>query len=157
LPWPAPDPRRFSSIHSNPPWVATDHPEIVLSSFGQGCSVYCATAIEQVPTLEETFVRLIRLLGGEFTFEAETHPSVELSLFRQDDRQRYVLSLIAFQQDLPNLPVPEVRVTLRLPREVHRIDRLPDGTPLPFEASGRAVAFTLPRLETLALLAIRTD
>ncbi len=42
LPWPAPDARSFASIHSNPPWFATDSPEVVLNRYGQGRVVYCA-------------------------------------------------------------------------------------------------------------------
>ncbi len=36
LPWPRTDGSRFSSIHSDPPWTATDQPEITRHSFGSG-------------------------------------------------------------------------------------------------------------------------
>ncbi len=53
LVWPAGDPSRFSSIHSNPPWRPTDRPEVVLNRFGQGRAIYCASPIETIESLAD--------------------------------------------------------------------------------------------------------
>ncbi|MCA9443519.1 MAG: beta-galactosidase, partial [Candidatus Omnitrophica bacterium] len=88
LPWSAPDSEKFSSIHSNPPWEATDYAEIVSNSFGKGRSIYCSSVLERFENLEPTFVRAIRMLGGDFSFEIEAPGSVEATLFHQPDRKR---------------------------------------------------------------------
>jgi hypothetical protein len=154
LPWPAPDARSFSSIHSNPPWVATDQPEVVLNACGAGRTVYSASLLEEVATLQESFVRLLRRLCVRPTFEVSAHPAVEVTLFHQPDRRRYVLSFVNFQHDLPNLPVDGLQVRLRLPQRVRRVRALPDGGAVRFRATRDEIELTAPRLQTLLMLAL---
>ena len=155
LPWPAPDARSFASIHSNPPWVATEHPEVVFNRYGQGQVIYSASLLEEVETLQESFIRLLRRLCNRFTFAVPTHPAVEATLFHQADRSRYVFSLVNFQKDLPNVPLENIRVTLRLRGRIRRLELLPTGRRLAFRASAGGVTFVIPRLETLARVAIK--
>jgi hypothetical protein len=156
LPWPAPDPSRFSSIHSNPPWERTDRPEVVRRRFGHGEVIYCASPIETVPALSETFVALLRALHGPFTLEAEAPICVEATLFHQPERHRYVLALVNFQKDLPNVPVTDVRLRLRLPERVRRVTRLPSGSAVRHPSEDGVVTLTVSRVETLAMLAVET-
>jgi hypothetical protein len=151
--WPASDPTRFSSIHSNPPWKPTVRPEIVLNHFGRGRAIYCASPIETVESLADSFVRLVRRLEVRFSFEADAPAAVELTLFRQPERHRYRLSLINFQKDLPNIPVADIPVRLRLPERVHRVVELPGERPILHTEADGVVRFTVPRLETLAMYA----
>ena len=157
LPWPAPDSRSFSSIHSNPPWVATDHPEVVFRRVGQGKVIYSASLIEEVETLQESFVLLLRRLYDRFIFEVKTHPAVEATLFHQPDRSRYVFNLVNFQKDLPNVPLEDIQVTLRLPGRIRRIELLPKGRRLSIRESAGGVSFVVPRLDTLARIAIKVS
>ncbi len=157
LPWPAPDGSKFSSIHSNPPWQQTGQPEVVLNRFGKGRAIYTASLLENVEGLSETFIRLVRELGGDFRFEADAPPVVEMTIFHQPDRHRYLLSLVNFQRDLPNIPVEGIEVRARLVGEsVRRITRLPGQETIEFQNRNGVVTFRAPRLETLAMLAIET-
>jgi hypothetical protein len=156
LPWPAPDQRAFSSIHSNPPWQATKRPEIIFHTFGQGRVLYSASLIEEIEGLTDSFLRLLRRLNNRFAFEMDTHPAVEATLFHQPDRSRYLSSLINFQKDLPNIPIDDIRVTLRQPASVRRIKLLPEGQTLSHHFAGDAVTFAIPRVTTLAMVAIET-
>ena len=82
---------------------------------------------------------------------------VELTAFHQPDRHRYVVSLVNFQKDLPNIPVEGIEVRVRLPREsIDRVTRLPDGDTIEHTTSDGVVAFRAPRLDTLAMFAIAT-
>ena len=154
LPWPTSDPRAFSSIHSNPPWTPTEQPEVVLNQFDKGRAIYCASLLETVEGLAPTFIKLIHLLHAKYTFEVEAHPAVEATLFHQRDRGRYVLSLVNFQKELPNLPVDGIAVTLRLPARVKSVTLLPDGKALKFRERDGVTTFTAPRLETLRMCAV---
>jgi hypothetical protein len=154
LVWPAPDDSRFSSIHSNPPWQPTSHPEVVLNHFGKGKAIYCASPIETIEPLADTLVRLLRRLHADYSFEAVAPAAVELTLFRQPELHRYRLTLVNFQKDLPNVPVHQIPVRLRLPEKVHRIVTLPGNDVLPHAEHEGVVRFTVPKLETLAMIAI---
>ena len=69
--WPAPDPSRFASIHSNPPWQPTNRPEIVFHTYGAGRAIYLHSPIETIDALGPAFMGLVRRLRTEFTFEAK--------------------------------------------------------------------------------------
>ncbi|HEX3728130.1 MAG TPA: beta-galactosidase trimerization domain-containing protein [Pirellulales bacterium] len=157
LPWPAPDASKFSSIHSNPPWEPTDRPEIVLNRFGQGRAVYASSLPENVDGLAATFVQLVRMLAGEVRFEATAPTAVEMTVFHQPDRHRYLLCLVNFQKDLPNIPIDGIDVRLRLtPERLRRIVRLPDQMVIKHQAIADVVTFRAPRLETLAMFSVET-
>jgi len=154
LPWPAPDPRAFSSIHSNPPWIPTELPEVVSHRCGEGKCIYSASLLEEAATLEDSFIRLLRRLSNSPPLEVQAHPAVEVTLFFQPDRRRHLLNLLSFQHDLPNLPIDGITVRLRLPQRVKSVRVLPAGRPLRLRREGDTVVFTAPRLETLLMLAV---
>jgi hypothetical protein len=154
LPWPAPQPTQFSSIHSNPPWVTTGNPETVFNRFGAGQVIYCASVLEEVEGLQDTFIRLLRRLQPSFTFEATAPAAVELTLFHQPDRRRYLLSMVDFQHDLPNIPVDDIQVQLRLPHGVRSIRQLVVGKAIRHRERNGVIAFTAPRLQSLAVFAV---
>lgn len=156
LPWPAPSKDKFSSIHSDPPWQATDNPELVLNSFGLGKVIYCASLLESIKALEGTFVQLIRELNNDWHFEAKAPACVEVTMFHQPERKRYTVSLVNFQKELPNLPVDDIEVRLRLGEQrLHSIKLLPTGKHITYHHQNGVIRFTAPRLETLAMFAIK--
>ena len=134
--------------------MATDQPEVVFNRYGRGRVVYCASVLEDVEGLRETFIRLLRRLHPAYAFEADAPAAVELTLFAQPNRQRHVLSLGKFQREMPNLPVDGIEVRLRLPRRIRRIRLLPDGRVVAHRERDGVVSFKVPRLRTLAMFAI---
>jgi hypothetical protein len=156
LPWPTSDPTRFSSIHSNPPWEATNRPEVVLNKHGKGRAIYCSSPLETIEVLDEAFVRLVRSLYDTFTFALDAPACVEATLFHQPARHRYLLTLINFQKDLPNLPIDSILVRLRLPKgKVKAINQLPDAGSLAFRETDGDVSFRVGRLQTMGMLEIQ--
>jgi hypothetical protein len=154
LPWPASDPSRFSSIHSNPPWVSTANPEVVHHRCGKGQVIYCSSPLEKVVGLGDTLAALLRDLCPAPTVEAEAPASVELTLFHQSERGRYVLSLVNFQKELPNIPVEGIEVRLRLPQSLKKVVLLPGGQQVPHQVEGEVARLVVPRLETLVVLGL---
>jgi hypothetical protein len=156
-PWPAPDRSKFASIHSNPPWKTSEQPEIVINRFGKGRAVYTSSLIENVEGLSATYLGLVQMLAGAFRFEAEAPAVVEMTAFHQPDRHRYVVSLVNFQKDLPNIPIDGITVRARLsPQSVRRIVRLPDSATVEHQLHGGEIRFPVGRLETLAMFALET-
>jgi hypothetical protein len=154
LPWPTTESTRFASIHSNPPWASTNRPEVLFHRLGKGQVIYCASVVEVIDGLDDAFVRLLRRLYDRYTFEADAPACVEVTLFHQLDRRRYLLSLINFQKELPNLPVDGVRVRLRLPERVQAIKLLPGEQRIEHQERDNVVTLTAPRLETLRMFVV---
>lgn len=156
LPWPAPSAAQFASIHSDPPWTPTDQAAIVHNRFGDGEAIYCASSIETLDTLRETWLRLVRLLLESPSYEVVAPACVEATVFHQPDRSRYVVSLVNFQKDLPNIPVEGIEVRLRLPTAVKQVEQLPQGRAIPYRVRDGQTVFNSPKLETLAMFAVHT-
>lgn len=155
LPYTNPDDgEKYASIHSNPPGVATVRPSVVLNRFGKGMVIYAAEALELHEHCAEIFVRLLRTLCPQFAVEAEAPACVELTLFHQADRGRFVLSAINFQKELPNIPVEGIQVSIDLQgSEITRVVELPGITEIPHRKNGERVHVALPKIRTLCMVA----
>lgn len=156
LPYSDPDdPDRFASIHSNPNGIYTDQPAVVLNQFGKGKALYIAGELEGSDLYLDILGNLLRLLYADFTFEAAAPPPVEVSAFRQDDKNRMLINCVNFQEQLPNIPVDGIAMKVRLGgRKPRQLLLLPEEKKLSYRAAGDAIEFTLPRLETFRMLAL---
>lgn len=153
------DPVRFASIHNNPPGVYTRAPAIIHHRLGRGQAIYVTGDLENAPPQygahHDLFVRLIRRLCDSFSFEADAPKSVEMTLFHQPDRRRFIASLVNFQKELPNIPVDGIRVRIRLGgKRPRRLLLLPKETEWTYTICQEGVEFVVPRLETLAMFAL---
>jgi hypothetical protein len=147
---------RFGAIHSNPPALTpgTD-PGIVWNTFGKGRAVWVAAPIES--SSEAVNARLVaallkRALPGPYHFEADTHPSVEMTLFHQEEKKRLLAGLLTMQQQLPAFPAAAtVRVQVPSGRKVTAVLHLPERKPLKFKAAGAYVQFDLEPFNALSM------
>ena len=166
LPWTDPEEGNiwgnFASIHSNPPGPMSSAPVLTRNSFGEGTAVYCAIAFEGVEqeVNERVFSALIRsLLRRPPCFEAEAHPSVEITCFDQRENSRAILSVVVNQAELPNVPVDlVVRARLRDGMRPKEVLLLPDRSPLDFRLrEGNCAEFDLKQIPVLAMIAINYE
>ena len=149
------DPITFVSLHNNPPGLSTDYPAVVVNRFGAGRALYAAGDLEAVDPHRDVFVNLIRLLAQPFSFEADAPAVVEVTLFRQPERRRFIVNLLNFQHDLPNVPVEGVRVRVRLGGKTpKRLLLLPSERALDFQVREDCLEFVAPRVETFAMFAV---
>jgi hypothetical protein len=149
------DPVHFASIHNNPPGIATDRPALVVNQFGKGRVIYAAGDLESSDTAHKVFSNLARQLMSSFSIEAEAPKAVELTMFHQPDNRRFIVNVLNFQKDLPNIPVDGIRARVRLDgKTVTCVQLLPDETPQPFEVKDGYVEFGVPRLDTFHMLAL---
>jgi hypothetical protein len=149
------DPRRYASIHSNPPGVYTDDPAVVVNHFGKGKVIYVTGDIENGDISRKVFVSLIRMLGAPFSFESDAPKCVEITLFDQPDSLRYLISLVNFQKELPNIPACGVNVRVNLNgKPVKRLLLLPDEQEVAYTTSGGYAEFTVPVIETFRMFAL---
>lgn len=158
LPWTDPaDPWRFASIHNNPPGRYTGRPAIVHNRFGAGQAIYVSGAIERNEPRPDLFINLLQRLGPSWTFESNAPKTVEITLFHQPQERRWLINLINFQQTLPNIPVRDIHVRLRVQQQPTRLLQLPAERELALQQDDGSVSFTLPLLETFAMLALEYE
>jgi hypothetical protein len=158
LPWTDPHETRYASILTDPPGIATDFPAIVLNSVGKGRVVYAAGVIEtwEHDSQRAIVARLVRLLAHRpYWVETDAPKSVEVTLFLQEDRKRFVVCVINYQQELPNIPIRDVGLSIRMDgRTVKSVRLLPDGAAMPFTKTGDRVEFVLPLLKDFAMVEV---
>lgn len=154
------DPRgqRYAAILTNPPGRVLDHPALVMNRFGSGRVLYSAGAIEcwDHPRLWGVLARLWRsLLARLPVFETDGHPATEVLLYHQPERKRYTVNVLNVQQELPNIPVQDMHIHVRVDgASVCAVRLLPGGEELDFSIEGVYVCFTLPRLEYFAMVSV---
>jgi hypothetical protein len=156
LPWTDPPETRYASILTDPPGIATDLPSIVFHRFGKGRVIYTAGVIEswEHDSQRAIVARLLRMLATRpYWVETDVPKSVEVTLFRQEDRKRFVANVINYQQELPNIPVHDLKLSIRMDgRPPRAVRMLPDGEDLPFTKTGDRAEFTLPVLKDFAMV-----
>jgi hypothetical protein len=158
LPYTDPAEARYASILTDPPGIATSCPSVVSHRYGLGSATYCAGVIEswQHDTQQAVLVRLVRSLTARpLWVEMDAPKSVEATLFLQEDRDRFVLQVINYQQELPNIPIHDMTIRVRMDsRTPKAVSLLPDRTALPFRTTDDAVELELPLLKDFAMIEI---
>lgn len=153
------DPDYFSSIHSNPPGVSTEYPSVTLNEYGKGKVLYVAADLETMgfEVHRKIFTSLVRMLSPKpFSFEVDAPKPVEVTLFRQEDKNRDLISLLNFQTELPNIPVKEIRLRVKHDRRRNpkRLLLLPEERDIAFEVRDGCVEFVVSELGTFSMLAL---
>jgi hypothetical protein len=152
------DGARLASIHSDPPGATTDYAAVVYRAYGKGRAMWVSAPLE---TAEQSphrrvFAQMIRELATKpFSFEAHAPSAVEVTLFHQPDKKRFLVNVVNEQEQLPPIPVSNVTVRVRTnDRKAARAALLPDDKPLPFVARGDYVEVTLPELNIFQMLMV---
>ena len=152
------DTRKMASIHSNPPGIPTDLASVVYRRYGKGRVLWVAAPIEtaeQEPH-KSVFAHIVRtLVDGPLSFEVDASLAVEMTLFHQPDKKRYLISLINEQELLPPVPVIKAVVRVRLDgRKAKQALLLPDEAPLPAAMKGGYAEIVVPDLRIFQMLAL---
>lgn len=152
---------KFASIHSNPPGIYTNYPAIVYEKLGKGKVIWSSASIETqaVESLRHRsiFVNLVRKLAQEpFSFEAEAPACVEVTLFHNKEKKRYLINLVNFQSEIgmPNLPVNDVVLKVKVKSKPVKVSLLPDEILMKYIRNGEYVKIILPTLQTFQMIAL---
>ena len=152
----------FADIHSSQPALAAESsPAMVQHSHGKGKSIWLAASLES--STDEVNARIVlaalrRALPGPFHFEADTHPSVEMTLFHQPDKKRLLAGLLNMSQELPPIPVrATVRVQVPNGRKARRVISVPDGRTILFERNGAYTQFHVEGVEVLSMATVEYE
>jgi len=113
LPFTDPKGSLYASILTDPPGITTDYPSVVLNRYGKGKVMYSAGTMEiwEHETHRTVMGKLLKLLGSRpFSFEIDAPRSVEMTLFEQEDKKRFIIHVLNQQLEMPNIPIDGISV-----------------------------------------------
>ena len=104
----------------------------------------------------QVFRNLLGLLQTRpFAFESDAPKPVEITLFDQRERSRFIVNLINFPPDLPPVPVNDIHVRVWLNgRTPARLVELPGAEELLYSVRDGWAEFIAPRLDSYLMLAL---
>ena len=100
------------------------------------------------------FAQMVRELAGRpFSLEADAPGAVEVTLFHQPDKRRFLVNVVNAQEQLPPIPVFDAVVRVRTDgKKPVGAALLPDEKPLPFTIRGDYTEIVVPRLDIFCML-----
>lgn len=167
LPWVDPEMihvigSHFAQIISDPPALTPGtEPGLVINSFGHGKAIWVAGSIESRDHAVNARVILSllhRVLPAPFHFEADIHPSIEMTLYHQPENRRLLAGLLNMQDQDPLIPVGgTVRIKAPSRRRAKGVIRVPDRRAIPFENVGPYVQFHIEPFEVLTMALVEYE
>jgi len=158
LPYTDPKGTAYAAILTDPPGITTDYPSVLLHPYGKGRVMYAAGVIEgwDYDPQMDVFHNLLGLLQTRpFAFETDAPKAVEVTLFDQPERSRFVVHLINFPAELPPVPIYDIKLSIRLDGHTAvRVTQIPSGDTIAHTVVGDRVAFSAPRLDSYLMLAV---
>ena len=154
-----PDAEQYASIHSNPPGVATAYAGLTVHAFGKGTCVYLSSPVLSLQQdAQQTFgAWLFREYSPSgIVLDTNAPPCVEITVNRSTTANAYLIGFVNYQRELPNVPVRDITVTLRLPgvSTPTACTRVSDAMPMDVELRDGALVLEVPCLETLEMIEV---
>ena len=96
-----------------------------------------------------------QLASRAFSFEAEAPRAVEVTLFHQPEKKRFLVNVVNAQEQLPPIAVVNATVRVRVNgKKVVGVALLPDEKPLSFTVKGEYVEVVVPELNIFHMLMV---
>jgi len=148
----------YSTAIADPPMISTELPCCVMNQYGKGKSLYCAGGIDGMTFDKHRKVleSLLRhLCKKPLKFETNAPKPVEITVQHHPDHHRLIISIVNFQEELPNIPVHNLWIKLNLNGlSPKTFLKLPDETEYPYEKEDDFIRFELPVLNDFAMFAL---
>ena len=91
----------------------------------------------------------------QMVLETDAPVSVDVTLLKSTTANNWLVCLVNYQKELPNIPVNGIHLSLRLPvGKITGCTCTSNGEKLPYQVSDGVLSFDLPRLETLEMVEI---
>jgi hypothetical protein len=156
LPYTARDEKRFASIHSDPPGIATQYPGLVIKKYGKGNVIWSAVPLELDNRIQyKRFVmNLLHLFikPEELTVRADTSANIELVSFRANDG--YFVSAVDLKCTEEMVKIRPIKISVKTRKPAREVISLPDKKPVAFENRNGETSFTMDEFAMCAFYQI---
>jgi hypothetical protein len=152
------DPVKYASIHSNPPGGPSVYPGLTIHPYGKGRAIYLAPSLfkQQLEAQQAFGIGLLREYAPPTLVSATNAPvCVEITILRSTTADAYLVGLVNYQKELPNVPVHAIQVSLNLHGKAPvACICISSGQKLPFKFTEGTLQFEVPYLETIEMVEI---
>jgi hypothetical protein len=150
---------QYASIHSNPPGVDTGYAGLTVQRFGKGRCIYLSSPVLALQQdAQQVFGEWLyrEYAPSAIVVDTTAPPCVEITVTRSTTGNAYLVGLVNYQKELPNVPVRDISVTLRLPGVATptACTRVSDGRRLEVKIKDGALLLEVPWLETLEMIEV---
>ncbi len=156
-----PDAPEYASIHSNPPGADTGFAGLTVNQYGKGKCVYLSSPVLSLQQdAQQVFGTWLFREYAPSTVIAETNAPecVEITTLKSTVENAIIVGLVNYQKELPNVPVRDLAVTLRLngAKPVSAV-RVSDGMKLNAASVDGTLRIDIPFLETIEMIEINLE
>ena len=147
---------RFAAAISDPPGRDTGEPALTVRRYGRGLAMYSAGELEasEHDAQRGVFAALCRsLMPGKPVWESNAPKPVQINLYARENGG-FLLCALNFQEELPAVPVHDLRVTLQTERPVASARYASDGAPCRLEAGEGVATLFLRRLDVFEMVVL---
>lgn len=142
--FPARDPERYASIHSDPPGAESIYPAVTRHAYGKGLAVWIAAPFMILRHANHR--NFAKKIFGEYLphFTAagtSLAESAELTLLESADRKSGIVAIVNAQNETPVIPLYEVELALNISRKVEKILNAATQQSVPFTQNDGILKF----------------
>ncbi|MEK6796619.1 MAG: alpha-amylase family protein [Spirochaetota bacterium] len=151
-----PDAEAYASIHSNPPGADTENAGLTVNTFGKGKCIYLSSPVlSLMQDAQQVFgTWLFREYAPSTVITATNAPEcVEITTLKSTTENAMLIGLVNYQKELPNVPVHDISLSLKLPAKPVSVTRISDGAEIK-PGVGNELTVTIAKLETLEMIEI---
>jgi hypothetical protein len=150
----------FAAYHSNPPGHISQYAGLTINNYCKGKCIYLYSSILAMQQeSQQSFSKAIlkKYAPSELILDSNTPSCVEITVLKSTTINALLLCFVNFQHESPNVPIHNLKVTFRLPKEFEPSSFIQVGTSqkVNCEKQNNTYTIELPKLETIEMIEIR--
>ena len=153
------DIEHYASIHSNPPGTDTGFHGLTVNQFGDGRCVYLYSSLLAMQNhAHQTFgAELFKKYAPSGLIVDSNAPAcVETTVLRSTTRDAFLLCMVNYQIELPNVPVRDLTTTLYLGnKRPASCRRASNGELVDFGFDNGLIEILVPEIQTIEIIEIK--
>ncbi|OHB60118.1 MAG: hypothetical protein A2Y12_09225 [Planctomycetes bacterium GWF2_42_9] len=151
---------QFTSIHSNPPAQPTKYAGLTVNNFGKGRCIYLYSSLLALQQdAQQSFGRELfkKFIGSNIIVSNNTPMCVETTILKSTIDKTQLLCYVNYQRELPNLPVQNIKTTIRMPENTapRSCKTVSNNKPIDFLFENGNLRVELPSLNTIEIIEIK--
>ena len=153
------DLNHFASYHSNPPGPTSSYAGLTLNKYGKGKCIYLYSSILALQQeSQQSFGKMLfrEYAPSELILDSNAPSCVEITLLKSTTANAMLLCFVNFQNESPNVPIHDLKITFRLPKgfEPHTFMQIGTSQKMHSIKQNNAYMLELPKLETIEMIEI---